>query len=168
MLEEALAEFPAALVVRTIAGFDHVATGIPLSRATAKSALHEGNYSDYLERTKGEAKKPTPKASADRKTQSPSQQSKRRGGQNRTAQNQSKPRKLTFAEQNELAKMEENILAAESEAEALSQKLSDPSVYKDHATDAWLGCKSRQKRADIERLYARWQELESLAAQSKK
>ncbi|HMY57298.1 MAG TPA: ATP-binding cassette domain-containing protein [Pseudomonadota bacterium] len=171
VLEEALAEFPGcALVVSHDRWFlDHVATGILAFEGNGKVSFHEGNYSDYLERTKGEAKADAESIGKTAKPQAPASKASAAADKAEPPKNQSKPRKLTFAEQNELAKMEENILAAESEAEALSQKLSDPSVYKDHATDVpgWVASLDK-KRADIERLYARWQELESLAAQSKK
>jgi ATP-binding cassette subfamily F protein uup len=72
-------------------------------------------------------------------------------------------RKLTYAEQNELSKMEEAILAAESKVETLQAKLSAPGVYKDHAAEVplWVAALDAA-RAEVDRLYARWQELESL------
>ncbi len=171
VLEEALVDFPGcALVVSHDRWFlDHVATGILAFEGDGKVTFHEGNYSDYLDRTrtappvepdddKRPGKSPAPAAKA---PPAPEKSNPTTG--------QAKPRKLTFAEQNELAKMEEKILATESEVEVLQQKLSDPGVYKDHATEVpgWIAALDA-KRAEVDRLYTRWQELEALASQNKK
>lgn len=157
VLEEALSEFPGCtLVVSHDRWFlDHVATGILAFEGDGKVTFHEGNYSDYLERTKAQTPpEPDPKRASTPNKPATVEAAKPAA---KTA------RKLTFAEQNELAKMEEKILAAESTVETLSQKLSDPSVYKDHAADVptWVASLDAA-RAEVDRLYARWQELESL------
>ena len=163
VLEEALSEFPGcALVVSHDRWFlDHVATGIIAFEGDGKVTFHEGNYSDYLERTRTSA--PAATETDSRKASVP------RTATSATSSEASKPaakpaRKLTFAEQNELAKMEEKILSAESHVEELQQKLNHPNVYKEHAAEVptWVGALDAA-RTEVDRLYARWQELESLA-----
>ncbi len=163
VLEEALSEFPGcALVVSHDRWFlDHVATGIIAFEGDGKVTFHEGNYSDYLERTRTSA--PAVTETDSRKAAAP------RTATPATSSEASKPaakpaRKLTFAEQNELAKMEEKILTAESHVEELQQKLNNPNVYKEHAAEVptWVSALDTA-RTEVDRLYARWQELESLA-----
>ena len=161
VLEEALSEFPGcALVVSHDRWFlDHVATGILAFEGDGKVTFHEGNYSDFLERTKSSAP-PATESEARRPTPSSSRPS---------ASDEAKPavktaRKASFAEQNELAKMEEKILTAESQVEELQQKLNQPGVYKDHPIEVpgWIAALDAA-RTEVDRLYARWQELERLA-----
>ncbi len=165
VLEEALSEFPGcALVVSHDRWFlDHVATSILAFEGDGKVTFHEGNYSDYLERTRATA----PAASSDAEARPA------KGGTTKTASASvgkddgksaaKTTRKLSYAEQNELSKMEEAILAAESKVETLQAKLSAPGVYKDHAAEVplWVAALDAA-RAEVDRLYARWQELESL------
>ena len=68
-----------------------------------------------------------------------------------------------FFGKDRLRDVEEAILAAESKVETLQAKLSAPGVYKDHAAEVplWVAALDAA-RAEVDRLYARWQELESL------
>jgi ATP-binding cassette subfamily F protein uup len=60
--------------------------------------------------------------------------------------------------------MEAAILAAEERKEALEAALSDPATYqKDGAAVAGMRAELEQVGAEVERLYARWQELEQVA-----
>jgi ATP-binding cassette subfamily F protein uup len=59
--------------------------------------------------------------------------------------------------------MEAAILAAEATALALEESLNDPAVYKTRAAEVpTLVASLEQARAEVERLYARWQELSDL------
>jgi ATP-binding cassette subfamily F protein uup len=84
----------------------------------------------------------------------------------RPAKTESKPatppaRRLSTAEQRELAGMEEAIVAAEEEVARLHDRLSEPSVATDHiaAKAAYADIEQAQERAAA--LYSRWEELES-------
>ena len=72
-----------------------------------------------------------------------------------------KKTKLSWNEQKELDGIEAAIQAAESRAEGLAKRLDDPAVLADHAKtrDAYALLGGAQ--ADVERLYARWAELEA-------
>ena len=59
--------------------------------------------------------------------------------------------------------MERTILEAEQSAAALEEQLNDPSFHTEHAADAKTAVsKLASARAEIERLYARWEELSAL------
>jgi ATP-binding cassette subfamily F protein uup len=74
-----------------------------------------------------------------------------------------KPGKLGFKEQRELEGMEAAILGAEERKAALEAALGDPSTYqKDGAAVAGLRAELERVTAEVERLYARWQELEGM------
>lgn len=156
VLEEALCEFPGCLLVVSHDRWflDHVATGILAFSGDGRVTFYEGNYSDYQDRLaaqrseSAEAEKaPPPSVSATAATKPAG-----RG-----------VRKLTYAESIELAGIEEKILAAESAVQALQEKVNDPDLYRERsATVPALLAQLDAARAEVERLYARWQELDSL------
>jgi len=72
-------------------------------------------------------------------------------------------RKLSNKENAELDGMEDTILEAETAVEEIQAKLDDPEFYIDHAEQAPVLVKDLEtRRAEIEALYARWEELEDL------
>ncbi len=74
-----------------------------------------------------------------------------------------RPRKLSFKEQRELEGMEVVLEAAETRKSDLEARLADPLTYqKDGSSVAALQRELAEVTATVERLYARWQELESL------
>ena len=74
-----------------------------------------------------------------------------------------KPGKLSFKEQRELEGMEAAILAAEERKSALEATLGDPATYQRDGTGvAGLRAELDRISADVELLYARWQELEAV------
>lgn len=70
-------------------------------------------------------------------------------------------RRLSTAEQKELANMETAIMAAEADVETRQQALNDPSIFADHVKmqDALKALETAQTR--VTTLYARWEELEA-------
>jgi hypothetical protein len=59
--------------------------------------------------------------------------------------------------------MEDAILAAEAKVKALESTLSDPAVYKTRAAEVpALVAALAEARTEVERFYARWQELSEL------
>lgn len=74
-----------------------------------------------------------------------------------------KPRKLNWKEEREFAQMEEQILAAEAEVERLERSFTDPDFFRKYGMQRLeLEQKLARARADVERLYARWGELEAI------
>ncbi len=162
VLEEALAEFPGcALVVSHDRWFlDRVATGILAFEGGGVVNFHEGNYSDYLRRKKAEAAGAKAAASGNGRSAD-------RSSGARTTKNPPtgpKANKLGFKEKQELAGIEAAIHAAEARVAELEAALSDPNVYKDRAAEVpTLVAALDAARPAVERLYARWQELEKMA-----
>jgi ATP-binding cassette subfamily F protein uup len=149
-LEEGLVHFAGcALIVSHDRWFlDRVATGILAFEGDGQVTLYEGSYSFYAERR--------PKQAGER--------AKRESKDNRAA----KPvgaRKLSFKEARELEAIEDTIATAEARVATLEATLSDPGVFKDRPTEvqALIG-ELDTARTEVERLFARWQELDALKA----
>jgi ATP-binding cassette subfamily F protein uup len=148
VLEENLREFPGALVLVTHDRYmlDEVTTQILALDGRGGASF----YADYAQweraQTRGEAPAPQPKPAARPAAAKPASAA---------------PRRLSTAEQRDLAAMEETIMAAEAEVEARQARLSDPAVSADHIQmrKAWEAVQAAQEQ--VARLYARWEELES-------
>jgi ATP-binding cassette subfamily F protein uup len=148
-LEDGLSAFPGcALIVSHDRWFlDRVATGILAFEDDGRVVLYEGSYSFYAERR---LKSGTANA-ADRE----------RKGDTR-APKPPPPRKLTFKEKAELAGIEDAIAAAETRVGELEAKLADPAAYKDRGAQDTIAALDAA-RVEVERLFARWQDLEAIA-----
>ncbi|MEB3186332.1 MAG: ABC-F family ATP-binding cassette domain-containing protein [bacterium] len=151
VLEEAFEEFPGALVLVTHDRFllDRVSTEI-LALDGAGGARLVADLDQALAFREA-AQKP---AVADRPVE--------RKPAERKA---SAPRKLSYREQKELEGMEETILLAEEHLATCQQAVEDPAV----ASDAWelqRRCEALETaQHEVERLYARWSELELKVAE---
>ena len=149
-LEEGLISFAGcALIVSHDRWFlDRVATGILAFEGDGEVTFYEGSYSFYVER------RPAKKSAAPVEDKAP------KGS--RPAKPPA-PRKLTFKEKAELAGMEAAIGTAEQKVATLEATLSDPSVFKDRPTEVQtLVADLDAARAEVERLFARWQELDAI------
>ncbi|MEZ4362465.1 MAG: ABC-F family ATP-binding cassette domain-containing protein [Kofleriaceae bacterium] len=158
-LEEALLDFPGcAFIVSHDRWFlDRVATAILAFEGDGQVVLYEGSYTFYQERR--EQRERAQRAAA------PAAEVKARRGDRRAAAPAVGPRKLTFKERRELAGMEEAISVAEARVAELEVWASDPQRFKTPGEE--LRAKLAEldaQRAEVEALYARWQELEQLAA----
>ncbi|MFN0247782.1 MAG: ABC-F family ATP-binding cassette domain-containing protein [Kofleriaceae bacterium] len=154
-LEEGLIDFPGcALIVSHDRWFlDRVATAILAFEGDGKVTLYEGSYSFYAERR--------PKPVSARKP--PTETKETRPPPTKPAP----PRKLTFKEKHELAGIEVSIAIAEKKVADLEVTLSNPAVFKDRPTEVQgLVAQLDAARAEVDRLYARWSELDAIAAKS--
>ena len=155
-LEEGLTSFAGcALIVSHDRWFlDRVATAIVAFEGNGKVTLYEGSYSFYAER------RPKPeRAKRDTKDSKEARPSSAKAAA---------PRKLTFKERQELAGIEAAIHVAEGTVGTLEVTLSDPTVFKDRGADVQaLIAELDAARAEVERLFARWQELDAIAATEK-
>ena len=153
MLEEALAVFDGTVLVVSHDRYflDRICDQIVAFEAGGIH-IQSGNYSYYLEKKKDREKhyknigrpfeEPAPKAPP---SPAPTE------------------RKLTYKEKAELEGMERTILEAEQSAAALEAQLNEPTFHAEHAADANQAVsKLASARAEIERLYARWEELSAL------
>jgi ATP-binding cassette subfamily F protein uup len=151
-LEQGLISFAGcALIVSHDRWFlDRVATAILAFEGNGVVTLYEGSYSFYVERRVAAARAVSV-ATIARRPRAPVRDSA------------TPARKLTFKEKHELAGIEAAIEAAEREVATLEATLSDPVVFKDRAVEIQtLVAKLDAVRAEVERLFARWQELESI------
>jgi ATP-binding cassette subfamily F protein uup len=151
-LEEGLIDFAGcALIVSHDRWFlDRVATGILAFEGDGEVTFYEGSYSFYAERR--QTKKAAAAVPVDEKAPK---------GQRPTKP--PPPRKLTFKEKAELAGMEAAIGSAEQKVATLEATLSDPTVFKDRPTEVQtLVADLDAARAEVERLFARWQELDAI------
>ncbi|HUS26878.1 MAG TPA: ABC-F family ATP-binding cassette domain-containing protein [Kofleriaceae bacterium] len=150
-LEDGLISFPGcALIVSHDRWFlDRVATGILAFEGNGEVTFYEGSYSFYAERR------------ASRSATTDERDAKDKPGKPRVKQ--VAPRKLTFKEKAELAAIEDTIAAAEKKVSDLEATLSDPTVFKDRPTEVQtLVAELDGARAEVERLFARWQELDAI------
>jgi len=160
MLEEALADFPGSVLVVSHDRYflDRVCDQVV---AFEDSGVHitPGNYSYYLEkRQQRENVERVQAAAAAREAEA-----RRKAAQPK----QNKPRKLTMAERKELDGMEERIMEAETEVEALESKLNDPTFQSEHFAEVPEVMKALEAaKAGTAALYSRWETLESLATTS--
>jgi len=155
-LEDGLLSFAGcALIVSHDRWFlDRVATGILAFEGDGNVTFYEGSYSFYVERR--------PRPGKPDKADKPDKPGEPRASKD-TRIKQVAPRKLTFKERAELASIEDTIASAEQHVRELEATLSDPSVFKDRPTEVdTLIAKLDAARAEVERLFARWQELDAI------
>ena len=142
-LEESLLEFPGALVLVTHDRY-------LLDRVSTRILAFDGRggavpYADYDQWQQGRSR-----AAARSRPATPTPDAL--GG---------RPRKLGYLEQREWDEMEARILEAETRLEACHQAVADPAVAADHvAVQARLGGLALAQ-AEVDRLYARWAQLEA-------
>jgi len=75
-----------------------------------------------------------------------------------------RPKRLGYREQREWEGMEQAILDAERAVEACQREVEDPAIASDPAALQQRYAALESARADVDRLYARWAELEAKQA----
>jgi ABC transport system ATP-binding/permease protein len=165
VLERLLLEFQGSVLLVTHDRYflDKVATAILAFEGGGKVVRYPGNYEMYRtlkeqsDRAAQEEASPVEPVRAAPRVPATSAEP--------SAERARRPGKLTYKEQRELEGMEAAIMAAEERKRAVEATLSDPATYR--ATGAGVAALREELEgasAEIERLYARWQELESLKA----
>jgi ABC transport system ATP-binding/permease protein len=149
VLEEALAEFPGAVVLIT---HDRLLMDSLCDRVLALDGQGRAEfYADsgqwLAARESGRPVDQPPKA---RKEPKP-----RKG----------KEAKLPYAQQSELNRMESTIEQAEARAEELRSNLHDPAIASDAGRLSELQGELEAAEAEVQRLYERWEELEGMLAE---
>ncbi len=154
VLEEAVVNFTGSTVVVSHDRYflDRVCDRIVSFEGDGRVFVQEGNYSYYIQK-RAERNRAVSAAAAkpsSKKSTPPAAKAER-------------VRKLTYKETTELAGMEEIILAAEAEADALEAQLSDQQfIIENAARLSALGDDLEQKRTAIQALYERWEMLEAV------
>jgi ABC transport system ATP-binding/permease protein len=154
VLEESLLEFPGALVLVTHDRYllDRVSTRILALDGKGGAAA----YADYDQWDEGRRLAPP---EAGRPAARPRPAAAKPAQDATTA----RPRKLGYLEQREWDEMEARILGAEEKLRACRQAAADPAVAADHQALAARVDAVTAAQADVDRLYARWADLEAKA-----
>jgi ATP-binding cassette subfamily F protein uup len=172
VLERLLLDFDGSVLLVTHDRYflDKVATAILAFEGEGRITRWEGNY-DLYRRLKEQAEAARAAAPAVASAGPPlARPAGERAGASGAAATDAAPRrkpgKLSFKEQRELEGIEASIVGAEERKAALEATLADPETYrKDGAGVARLRAELELAAADVERLYARWQELEAFRSE---
>jgi ATP-binding cassette subfamily F protein uup len=158
MLEEALADFDGSVICVSHDRYflDRICDQI-IAFEDDGVIVQPGNYSYYLE--KRQAREAAQRIQA----QAAARQAAAR--HKAAAPAAAKPRKLTLKETKELDGIEGTILTAEQTAQALESRLNDPTFHATGFAEVPGVVRALDAaKADVTRLYARWEELERLRA----
>jgi ABC transport system ATP-binding/permease protein len=152
-----LVDYPSCVLVVTHDRFflDKIATRLLVFEGEGVVHQHEGGYDLYrrLKEQREAARVEEEQRGRARGTQAAAPARERPVG----------PRKLSYHEQKELAAMEERILDAEARKAELAERLGDPALYSEAADEvARVTTSFREAEEEVDALYARWAELESI------
>ncbi|MCI6905443.1 MAG: ATP-binding cassette domain-containing protein [Succinatimonas sp.] len=122
-----------------------------------------GGWSDVLDYYKRIGKDESNKAVANKETKENNSKSVQRSDSK--APKTVTKTKLSFTQKHELEELPSKVEALEEELSALDEKLNSPDLYTDDGTKAREVSEERSKvQAQLDKLYERWEELESLNA----
>lgn len=170
VLERLLLQFDGSVLLVTHDRYflDKVATAILAFEGEGRATRYPGNYEMYRtlkDQSEAARKEQVREAALAAAHPDPTARASSDGRASTAAERPRKPGKLTFKEQRELEGMEAAILEAEARKGALETTLSDPATYQQGgAAISGLRADLEGAAAEVERLYARWQELEALRA----
>lgn len=156
MLEEALADFDGCVLVVSHDRYflDRVCDQV-IAFEDNGVVVQPGNYSYYLEKRQAREQVQRLHAQAAARDAAARQKAAPAAA--------AKPRKITLAEKKEFDAMEDTILAAEEAVAALEHQLNDPEFQaKQFAEIPALVAKLDAAKAEVARLYHRWEELGAL------
>jgi ATP-binding cassette subfamily F protein uup len=151
VLERQLVEFTGAVLLVTHDRYflDKVATSVLAVEGDGKVTRYEGNWSMYqrLRPRPGSATveiKPAPKQATTEATAAPAPK---------------KAGRLSYKDQREFDGIEAAIVQAEQKKSELEAKLADPAVFTKSSEVASLSAELEVSTREVDRLYARWEEL---------
>jgi ATP-binding cassette subfamily F protein uup len=148
VLEESLMEFPGALVLVT---HDRFLLESVSSIVLALDGSGEATFfADYTQWEAARAAAPSPKLAPPKASAGPAQ----------PAKPAKEAKRLTYKEQREWEQMEAKILDGEERLTAAQAAVEDPAVASDPKALQERCATLETVRKDVERLYARWAELE--------
>jgi ATP-binding cassette subfamily F protein uup len=166
-LEELLEGWPGcALVVSHDRAFlDNIATGLLVFEGEGKVTPYAGAWTTYL-RLRAEREAQLAEQAAARAVVKNANSG---GGSGKASQPPGAPaaegsgkKPLSYQERKELDGLLDRVGEAEARVEALGAELADPSLYATRAAEApAIEARHRAAQAELEALFARWEELES-------
>jgi len=169
VLEEALVSFPGCVLVVSHDRYflNRVCTDIVAFEGEGRVVTSAGNYDYYLEKKKRVAAEAAAWVTAAAAAARPGAKSGAKPGAKPGAKTATpaapaavKGRKLTYKEQRELDGIEAAILAAEGKVAELEARLADPGIHKTAgARGSQFMAELDAARADVAKMYARWEEL---------
>ncbi len=174
VLEKLLLDFDGSVLLVTHDRYflDKVATAILAFEGGGRAVRYPGNYETYrtlkeqaVRAEQEESRAPEIGGVAARPLPVQGEQLRKAGDPPPPARPERarRPGKLSFNEQRELEGMEAAILSAEERKAALETALSDPATYQTAGGRvAVFRAELEQISEEVDRLYARWQELEAL------
>jgi ABC transport system ATP-binding/permease protein len=151
VLEEALLELAGALVLVSHDRFllDRVSTEILALSAEDGRAERFADLAQWLKARRAAERSGGERPGGAERPASPQK-----------AEPKAKPKKLTYREQREWDGMEEAVLAAEAALAEADQAAADPAIATDPQALQERAVALDERRREVERLYARWAELE--------
>ena len=153
LLEEMVANYAGTLLLvsHDRAFLDNVVTSTLVFEGSGHVSEYVGGYSDWLRQRK---------VSAPLKAPAPGGAPAAAGSKAQPAP--SKPKRLSYKEQRELAAMPEKIQRLEAEQLELQTAILDPGLFKDDPPRGTAALERLQAlAAELENAYSRWDELES-------
>jgi ATP-binding cassette subfamily F protein uup len=156
LLEALLVDFAGTLLVvsHDREFLDHVVTSTLVLEGGGRVGEYAGGYSDWV-RVRDQA---TERAEPPRPTARPAGPP--------SAPRRERKRGLSYRDARELEQLPDRIDAAERARETLYATLADPAVLRDGAAAAAAQARLAALDADIEAMTARWEALETLAAEA--
>jgi ATP-binding cassette subfamily F protein uup len=166
VLEEALLRFPGCVLVVSHDRYflNRVCNGILAFEGDGRVVHSVGNYDYYLEKRQRDAAAAAAWANPGGKGSGKGQG---QGGNAGTSGKAGKVRKLSFKEQRELEGIEAAIHVAEAKVVGLEQQMEDPGFHRSQGPrirEVLSGIETG--KAEVARLYARWEELEAIRSAS--
>jgi ATP-binding cassette subfamily F protein uup len=165
VLEEALIAFPGVVLVVSHDRYflNRVCTDILAFEGDGKIDHSVGDYDYYLEK-KQRAIQLAAKQSASILAMNKSPMITKE-----TVVKTAKPRKLSFKEQRELEGIEAQIHTVETEVARIEGLFADPEFFRKHAAQVnQLTSELDAAKANVPKLYARWEELEAIKSAGEK
>ena len=153
LLEELLLEFQGTLLLvsHDREFLDHVVTSTLVMEGNGRVGEYAGGYTDWLRQRPAAAAAPAPKRVA---AAAPA-----------PAARAPKKRRLSLGEQRELAELPDRIDAREQDRERAYASLADPALLRDASAIAEAHARLAAVEAEIATLTARWEALETIAAE---
>lgn len=150
LLEELVADYPGTLLIvshdRTF--LNNVVTSIFAFEGNGLINEYVGGYDDWLRQHSTLSTQEITPASALKKQDKA------------TANNQTAKAKLSYKDQRELDSLPSKLHELEEQIESLQAQLAEPALHSDHEKLAQLSDKLTKTESELEKCFARWEELE--------